>query len=199
VAGDTYTPTCDACGYALRGLPRKHTCPECGTPYNHESCEIQTARAGPHWGEFIIAAVYGVFVFVITPNLDPSLCCPTFGFWLVYMLYLLCRIRWAHVPGNRLILTHDTVIIVLRGRAQRIPIADINRAEFVSWRQALVLTDHAGRRILLVSADDLGGAHPASIAARRIIDWVRSAAYYDSAGAAGLFASQRRVTEDRRR
>jgi predicted RNA-binding Zn-ribbon protein involved in translation (DUF1610 family) len=180
VADDAHVPECDACGYELRGLPRKHKCPECGTPYNHESCELEIPRAGPYWREFIGVTAFAAFFVIASRTYDGPSPWSALGFLLVYMLYLLWKIRRVRASDDRLILTHDTVIIVLRGRAQRTPIADIHRARFDRWRHALVLANHAGGRILSVPAGDLGGARRARIAADWITDWVRSAAYYGS-------------------
>lgn len=37
---------CLICGYCLKGLPEKHRCPECGTPY-----EIEDVKR--HWSEYL--------------------------------------------------------------------------------------------------------------------------------------------------
>lgn len=36
-----YDLSCNGCGYGLRGLPVRHVCPECGTPYNESSDLLQ--------------------------------------------------------------------------------------------------------------------------------------------------------------
>ncbi|HUU83653.1 MAG TPA: hypothetical protein VM243_09135 [Phycisphaerae bacterium] len=38
---------CLSCGYPLKGLPARHTCPECGRPYEAEA----TRDAWRHWLE----------------------------------------------------------------------------------------------------------------------------------------------------
>jgi hypothetical protein len=165
---------CDDCGYPLRGLPRKHVCPECGAAYDLTVCEIRLSRAEHLWWQLGGAVLLLLSVIV---GLWRGFEIWGAAFFLgAYIVVLLWKLRRDQAADDRIVLTPETATIIIGRRRQKIALRDIRTARFNWVRHRLELIDHTGRAIAQVSATHLGGIDRTRSVAKRIVDWVHHAA-----------------------
>lgn len=160
---------CTRCGYRLRGLPRSHVCPECGEPYDYRTCEIELRGAQRHWFELAGAALFEVALVAGIWRGVAEL----WGAALFFGVYMVVVV-WRIVAGrnDRIVLTDDAIDVVVGGRRQAIPVADIHIARFDRVRRRLELVDQAANTIVRLSAAQVGGSAKARAAAKRINNWL---------------------------
>lgn len=109
---------CLECGYRLTGLPSRHRCPECGTPYDEHIRVWKPVKPGMHY----VGRIIGIIGFAITafnllfvmPTLMPVTQMIRWGL-LVFLvplgIFYVNWFRWARRRGPRITFTSIGVTV----------------------------------------------------------------------------------------
>jgi hypothetical protein len=174
MSGEPHGLRCGYCGYELRGLPRRHVCPECGAAYDLGVYEIELSRAGHLWWQLGGAVLVEVSIIV-------GIWRGVTGLWGAGLFIggcigvLIWRLRRDRESDDRIILSADTAAIIVGRRRREIALSDISDARFSWVRHGLELIGRGGGTIVRVSATDLGGVCRTRTIAREIVDWIHLA------------------------
>lgn len=140
---------CPRCGYALRGLPADHACPECGLRYDHE-CEMYRAvKPIPVFasmgGLFAVFGLVNVFrgfpswpiEWQIITILLGALC-------IAVIVFAVRRLRALNRQGRYVAVTGDGLLI----RMQSLD------PEFIPWTNITRASAHSRSRIATIFIKD---------------------------------------------
>jgi hypothetical protein len=162
---------CEKCDYDLWGLPLKHVCPECGTPYDWTTCEIPISDAPRLRRELWGTGFVGICVMAVIWYRHRDAWTAVLLF-VGYTLYLIWRLRRDAAMNDRLVLNLETAAVVERGAAQIMPLADLQEVRFNDSWGYLQLVDHAGRVRLRVPVKRLEAAGGPQIVAEEVNAWL---------------------------
>lgn len=176
---------CPRCRYNLRGLPARHTCPECGFAYDPD-CVIIRLRGWRKRDVWSILGLGGILIAVLVDAFRP----PFYGRpaeWLRALAYLGLPVAWLGyyvararfnrraVIINHLGVTFDTPTI----RVRFVPWSDIGRATFDWKTERFCVEGRDGNPIVSCDAEGLSTSGVADKCAYEINE--AKAVYLDGA------------------
>lgn len=165
---------CPHCRYSLRGLPVRHTCPECGLVYD-ETCvliRLRGWRKGDVWlvgGLGVVASTGLVFWRLHSSAGDPVPAWQVFAYLGVLVASLTSYVLRARFNRRAVIINHlgvtfDTPTIPVRF----VPWTDIERASSDLKTERSRMEDRAGTALVDCEAEDLSTNDLAERCAREI-------------------------------
>lgn len=149
---------CPACRYSLRGLPEKHSCPECGFRYDRNACLLTRPRLGLIVFGATSAAmlVTGVALWWwlgewVGRGMAPSL------FVSVGLMGVLASAWRLRRSSRFIVVSRDELRVVdCRYQEKSFPMNEIADAEWSRISGAVTVTAFGGRELIVIPPQFLG-------------------------------------------